>query len=265
MDASSFKQKEINRLNDQIALGRLSLIPARDAAVAELYALRLQENGSNVKLLNPDVIPGVLQQETATVVGTVTISGNVNVTITSAYIDSGTPKTIAVAVLEEDEAVDVAEKIRTELAEDADVVEEFTVSGEDDKVVLTARNYYGDDDTLNIGIAVDDAVGITTAATSEDTTVGLGSKKSLPVTVGNIFCSGDEEGFEVTLPSAALTTGQKVFIKKTDAGAGEIVIKCHEDETIEGVATVTLTARYDFIFIISGGDGWYYINSDVTA
>jgi hypothetical protein len=262
MNALIFKEKEIKRLNEQIALGRISLIPARDAALAESYALQLQANGSNVKLLNPDNVPGVLQQETATFLGVVTTAGTVNVVVTSAHIAS---TTVGVALLLGDTAEEAAEKARIAMAATPAITAEFTVSGEGADLILTAINYYGDDATLNIAISDAAAVtGITPAPTSEDTTEGDISKKSLPVTVGNIFCSGDEEGFELTLPSAALTTGQKVFIKKTDTGAGSIVIKCAGTDTIEGDATLTLALQYEFIYIISGGDGWYYILSDIA-
>jgi len=78
------------------------------------------------------------QVETATVAGTVTLSGNAAVVVTASGM-TGSPKTINVAVLDEDTAAEVAEKIRTALGEDAAVIALFPVSGADEAVLLTMK------------------------------------------------------------------------------------------------------------------------------
>lgn len=113
------------------------------------------------------------QIETATVIGTITTSGNASVVVTSAYM-SNSPKTVSVAVLELDDADAVAEKIRNALAYDADVASEFLVSGSDDDVVLTAHVAKANDTTLNISIDNGTCAGLTAAPTSTNTQAGDG-------------------------------------------------------------------------------------------
>lgn len=115
---------------------------------------------------------GTAQVETATAVGTVTGSGNATVVVTAAAL-TGSPKTIAVAVTNGDSAATVAGKIRTALAADADVAAAFTVGGSSTTVVLTAIIKAANDTTLNISIDNGTCTGLTTAATSSNTTAGV--------------------------------------------------------------------------------------------
>ncbi len=113
------------------------------------------------------------QVETATVAGTVTGSGDAAVIVTASGM-TGSPKAINVAVLEEDTAAQVAEKIRTALAADSAVIALFTVSGEDTTVVLTRKINAANDTSLNISIDNGSCTGLTTAGTSANTTAGVG-------------------------------------------------------------------------------------------
>lgn len=118
---------------------------------------------------------GVLQVETATVVGTITGAGNATVIVTAAGM-TGSPKTIDVAVAVDDTASIVAGKIRAALAADADVSALFEVSGSGANVVLTRKHSVGsaaNDATLNISIDNGTCTGLTTAATSTNTTAGV--------------------------------------------------------------------------------------------
>jgi len=149
------------------------------------------------------------QVETATVVGTITGPGNATVVVTAAGM-TGSPKTIDVAVLENDTASDVAGKIRTALEEDADVAAFFAVSGATDKVILTRLTPAANDATLNISVDNGTCTGLTTAATSANTTagvqydtvsVGLAKKFGLPHIVENasllqekLFDGSDDNG-----------------------------------------------------------------------
>ena len=114
----------------------------------------------------------VYQVETATAVGTITTAGNASVVVTAAGM-TGSPKTISVAVELGDDADAIAAAIRAALEEDADVTAMFAVSGEDASIVLTRLSYAANDATLNIAIDNDTCAGITTAATSADTTAGV--------------------------------------------------------------------------------------------
>jgi hypothetical protein len=151
----------------------------------------------------------VAQVETATVVGTVSGSGNATVIVTAAGM-AGTPKTISVAVLENDTASDVAEKIRTALGLDAAVIALFNVTGATDKVILTRKTPAANDTSLNISIDNGTCAGLTTAGSSANTTagvpydtvsVGVGKKFGLPHIIGNaslleekLFDGADDNG-----------------------------------------------------------------------
>lgn len=114
----------------------------------------------------------VAQVETATAAGTITGSGNASAVITAAGM-TNSPKTISVAVLENDVAADWAEKVRAVLAADEDVSAMFTVSGTGASVILTAKIPAANDTSLNIALDNDNCTGITTAATSANTTAGV--------------------------------------------------------------------------------------------
>lgn len=115
------------------------------------------------------------QVETATAAGTVTKAGNALVTVTSALFDG--PVAVDVPVELADDAAAIAAAIRTALAANGTISEHFTIGGEADAVVLTAKVAAANDPTLNI--AIDDGTGdgasegVTTAATSANTTSGV--------------------------------------------------------------------------------------------
>ena len=113
------------------------------------------------------------QVETATVVGTISTGGNATVIVTSRDMDDS-PKTFSVAVLLNDGASTVAEKIRDALAYDADVSEKFLVGGSGANVSLTSHVAIANDSTLNISIANGTCAGLTVASTSTNTTAGDG-------------------------------------------------------------------------------------------
>lgn len=118
----------------------------------------------------PRTLGGITQVETATVLGTITGSGNATVIVTSADLDSS-PITLNVAVLNLDSAATVAGKIRTALGANTEIAEQFIVSGSGADVVLTNRES-GQDDTLNISIDNGTCTGLTPAPLSVTTTDG---------------------------------------------------------------------------------------------
>lgn len=125
------------------------------------------------------------QVETATVAGTVTLSGDASVVVTAAGM-TGSPKTISVAVLENDTASDVAGKIRTALGLDAAVIALFNVSGATDKVILTRKVPAANDATLNIATDNGTCTGLTPAGTSANTTAGI-AYDTVSVGIGKLF------------------------------------------------------------------------------
>lgn len=115
---------------------------------------------------------GVYQVETAVVVGTITLTGNMSVTVTAAGM-TGSPKTLSVAVEDADTATVVAGKVRAALGVDDDVTAVFSVGGTGANVVLTALQSAANDATLNIAYDNDTCTGLTPDATSNNTTAGV--------------------------------------------------------------------------------------------
>ena len=116
-------------------------------------------------------VAGTAQVETATIAGTITTAGNVSVVVTASGM-IGSPKTILVPVLVDDNASAIATKIRTALNADIALKTLYTVGGTTTSVVLTAINKVANDSTLNIAVADGTSVGVTTAASSANTTAG---------------------------------------------------------------------------------------------
>lgn len=166
-------------------------------------------------------VAGTAQVETATAAGTATSSGNVSVTVTAAGM-TGSPKTIAVPILINDTASQWAAKVRTALASDTDVSALFTVSGTTTSIVLTRKPtktiagsnvsvsfYAANDSTLNINLQAG-TTGVTTAATSTDTTAGVASS-------GTLIFDGDGKDIEGNT-IGTLTTIDAALFKTIDCG-----------------------------------------------
>lgn len=114
---------------------------------------------------------GQLQIETATVLGTVTGSGNATVVVTAAGM-TGSPITLSVAVLNGDTPAVVAGKIRTAMAANANIAAWFSIGGSGADIVLTRIAAAANDATMNISIDNGTSTGLTTAATSTNTLGG---------------------------------------------------------------------------------------------
>lgn len=63
----------------------------------------------------------------------------------------------------------------------------------------------------------------------------------------------------LTLPAASLVTGKPTVIKKTDASINNVVINCNGLETIDTQSSVSLTAQFVSITLISDGSNWWII------
>lgn len=152
---------------------------------------------------------GTAQVETATAAGTITASGNAQVVVTAAGM-TGSPKTLSVPVLIYDTAAEWAAKIRAALAADEDVSALFSISGSGESIIQTRLPLYSvgdtdfypaDDTTLNISLDNGTCTGITTAASSANTTPGV-------ATSGVFVSSGSSEDFEGnTLPTLTKICG----------------------------------------------------------
>ncbi len=158
----------------------------------------------------------VKQVETATAAGTVTTAGNAAVTVKSALFDAD--EVVAVPVKLNDDAAAIALAIRTALAANDTIKEHFTVSGADAAVILTAKVAAANDATLNIAIADGTgegaSVGVTTAASSANTTAGVPYDQ---ISVG----WGDKFGIPYKLYADELVI-LKLFNKAKEATEGTI-------------------------------------------
>lgn len=192
-------------IEDTIALNGATSVEGTKA-VKEVLSIRLP-----VQSHTP-----AAQVETATVVGTITTAGNATVVVTCTGM-TGTPKTISVAVAESDDAAAVAGKIQVALAADAAVTALFNVGGTGADITLTRKAPAANITNLNISIDNGTCIGLTTAASSEDTTagvaydtvsVGWGSVFGLPVKLENntalfAFLGGTKES---TAPTVTVST-----------------------------------------------------------
>jgi hypothetical protein len=117
-------------------------------------------------------VAGVQQVETATAAGTVSGSGNAQAVVTAAGMPNS-PKTVLFAVLNGDTPSVWAQKCRDALQADPDVGGFFLVSGAGTAIVLTKRQDGANDATANVALDNNTSTGITTAATSANTTAGV--------------------------------------------------------------------------------------------
>lgn len=134
-------------------------------------------------LVNDPDETGVLQVETAVVVGTIGAAGagDVEVTVTGNDID-GSPVLVLVPVDNNDADTVVAGKIRTALAANAAITEKYTVGGTGANVSLTRLAPAMDNDTtLNIAIAEGTSDGLTADAESNNTTAGVAADNGGPL------------------------------------------------------------------------------------
>lgn len=186
-------------------------------------------------------VDGVAQVETATAVGTITAAGNASVTVTSANV-TGSPKTISVPVLNGDTAAQWADKVRIAIAADAAISTMFDVSGATTAIVLTAKPtatqeldgyskdfYLANDATLNIALANGTCTGITTAATSTNTTAGV-------ITSGGFVVDGDGKDFE----GYSLASGNLLAFEIVASGTASFYETGTFNSSIKNGATVTI-------------------------
>lgn len=194
------------------------------------------------------------QVETGTVVGTVTGSGNATVIVTAAAMPNS-PKTVSVAVLNADTASQVAGKIRTALAADADVKAFFDVSGSGAEVILTTKIARGNDSTININIDNGTCTGLTAAPTSANTTAGVaGPRYALTrgaypidqifgaiqtaldetwVTGEDVSLTGDGETLEFTLP-ANVNNVKEIWFERPNQNSRMGILAHWDEDKVNG-------------------------------
>lgn len=185
---------------------------------------------------------GTAQVETATVTAAsgITASGNATVTVTAAGM-TGSPKAISVALTTtaHTTATLIATAIAAGLNADTDYSAMFTATSSGADVITTRKalatytvggdsvsTYPANDGTLNVAIANGTCTGITTAATSTNTTAGVLSAGCYLVAT---------TGIDFTTTSTAIAS----------ASLGGFVIK-NESDSSAGITVTTAATMTDF-------------------
>ena len=154
------------------------------------------------------VVTNKKHKQTATVSGAIEAAGagNAEVVVTAADMPNS-PKTLSVAVANNDTAAQVAGKIRTALAADADVTAFWDVSGSGADVVLTTRRPEATDATQSISIDDDTSVGLDPVTsvgsmTAGDDTIELNANDPydwIDPDYNDLLLTADVESFDVTV------------------------------------------------------------------
>lgn len=217
---------------------------------------------SNFSYTSTTWVAGTKQVETATAAGTITTAGNASVVVTAAGM-TGSPKTISVAVALNDTAATWAGKVRTALAADTAVAALFDVGGTTTAIQLTRKAVdsfalrgtayeirAANDSTLNISLDNGTCAGITTAATSANTTAGVATQGHKVEGLANDF-QGD-----------AFLTGAKtiygILAEVTDSvSTNTVAMDC-------GDATATLGLNGRLFLFDQGGLGTGYDQLQLT-
>jgi len=195
------------------AAGKLRLIN-------EGNTLRALDANGRVHRLRPEFgtpvkgVTGVRQVETATAAGTVTTAGRARAELTAAGMP-GSPLHIPFDVELGDELNEIAAALRAAMASHAiiDITQYFDISGEGADVVITAKEAKANDATLNLSISDGEgegaSVGVTTAATSANTTAGVARVPGTPASIGDVLCDNDFLYFAFSNITPDSTTGWK--------------------------------------------------------
>src|SRR5204863_3345157 len=80
-----------------------------------------------------------------------------------------------------------------------------------------------------------------------------------------ILVDATSASFTVTLPGAAIVDAGKTYtIKRTNAGANTIIVDGNGSETIDGIASIRLNQRFDYLQLQSDGTNWMVISERIS-
>ncbi len=80
-----------------------------------------------------------------------------------------------------------------------------------------------------------------------------------------ILADASSASFTVTLPAAAgVETGKTFTVKRTNAGGNSIIVDANGSETIDGVASLRLNQRFDYLQLQSDGTNWMVISERIS-
>jgi len=68
-----------------------------------------------------------------------------------------------------------------------------------------------------------------------------------------------------TLPILAGNEGKNYILKKTDANAHDVILVGAGADKIDGVASKTLPAQYDYIWVVAGATEWHTVSVDFAT
>lgn len=231
------KNSTVTALEDIISAGGTLTLPTE----ARIHAF--------VSSSAEDDNDGTTQIETATLVGTITGSGDITVTVTSALV-TGSPLAITVAVLENDTPSDVATKVKAALNATAAVTAHYTIGGTAATYSLTAKVAAANDSTLNLAHAVDTATGLTTASTSANTRSGYVGTGAHTIFVSGVTDKGREENEIITLNGTTSVNSVRKYKYINDM----YVVTCGSNGSNVGAITATAATDSTVTATMSAGD-----------
>jgi len=214
-------------------------------------------------------VAGAAQVETATAAGTITLAGDASVVFTAAGL-TGSPLTVSVPVALSDTAAQWAEKVRVALAANTAISAMFDIGGSTTAIRATRKPidtfgttpfYAANDATFNISLDNGTCTGITTAATSANTTAGVATAGAKVIDGGEKDLWGDQiEECIVTAWMIQATAGDAVAVANTDT---EEVSIMKVGETRMAISTLLNEPPYggSSAFNITATTG----NADVTV
>ena len=137
--------------------------------------------------------------------------------ITAAATSANTTAGVA-----QDDASGIAGKIRAALAADTAVAAKFDVSGATDAIILTAKTEAANDATLNVAIDNDTCAGITTAATSANTTAGVAQDDAESVATKIAAALNDDTAVDALFTAAS--DGAEVTLTRDTVAANDATL-----------------------------------------
>jgi len=80
-----------------------------------------------------------------------------------------------------------------------------------------------------------------------------------------ILADASSASFTVTLPGAAtVETGKTYTVKRTNAGANTVIVDGNGSETIDGIPSLRLNQRFDYLQLQSDGTNWMVISERIS-
>ena len=80
-----------------------------------------------------------------------------------------------------------------------------------------------------------------------------------------ILADASSASFTVTLPGAAtVEAGRTYTIKRTNAGANTVIVDGNGSETIDGIPSLRLNQRFDYLQLQSDGTNWVVISERIS-